>query len=299
MALCFTFDSEANQVLFTGNSDVKTVVLNRPEKLNTLCHEMLCQILKNIRLYENDPSVKLVIIKANGKVFSAGGDVVSVITCSLAGHWSYITMYYKKLLTLQYFMATYRKPSVSLIHGFAMGAGACLSMNTKFRVVTEKTVFAMPEASIGLFPDAGASYILSRLPGYLGEYIGLTGAKLDGAEMVACGLATHFVPSVKLNALENALQTVTSNNVPIGTVIEKFTVKVDVKEGSSLRRLETINKCFSKGTAEEIIICLWEPSKLELVSEEMVDQCFRNMNDEDFGYLQLPDRSNPEITSRL
>ncbi|XP_027357317.1 probable 3-hydroxyisobutyryl-CoA hydrolase 2 [Abrus precatorius] len=379
MALSFTFDGEANQVLFTGNSDVKTVILNRPKKLNTLNHDMICQIKKNLQAYENDHSVQLVILKANGKAFSAGGDIVSVITCSLAGHWTYSSLFYKKLLTLEYFIATYRKPLVSLINGLVMGAGAGLSMNTKFRVVTEKAVFAMPEASIGLFPDVGASYFLSRLPGYFGEYVGLTGAQVDGAEMVACGLATHFVPSVKLNILENVLQTVTSSNTPIAAVIETFTEIAVVKECSSFRRLETINKCFSKGSVEEIIACLekesenaaeewitialnsmrsasplslkiflksirigrvqnieqclyrdytigahivrrtvsndfyegsraklfdkdkqpkWEPSKLELVSEEMVDQCFRSINDEDLD-LQLPDRSNPQIASRL
>ncbi|RDX83846.1 putative 3-hydroxyisobutyryl-CoA hydrolase 3, partial [Mucuna pruriens] len=319
-----------------------------------------------------------------------------------AGNWTYAMMFYKKLLNLEYFMATYRKPLVSLINGLVMGAGAGLSINTKFRIVTEKTVFAMPEASIGFFPDVGASYFLSRLPGYFGEYIGLTGAQLDGAEMVACGLATHFVPSVKLNTLENVLQTVTSSNVPITEVIETFSEKANVKENSSFRssrfetsynrqltnsefsrkkRLETINKCFSKGTVEEIIICLekesengeevwiknalrsmrsscplslkiflksirmgrvqnfeqclnreytiaahivkrtvgndfyegsraklfdkdnkpkWEPSKLELVSEEMVDQCFRDIDDDGFEFLELPaDRSNSRIASRL
>ncbi|KAG5100473.1 hypothetical protein JHK82_045525 [Glycine max] len=224
----------------------------------------------------------------------------------------------------------------------------------------------MPEASIGLFPDVGASYFLSRLPGYFGEYIGLTGAQLDGAEMVACGLATHFVPSVKINTLENVLQTVTNSNLPIAEVIETFAEKANVKEDSSFRRLEIINKCFSKGTLEEIIICLekesengaeewiknalssmrsscplslkiflksirtgrvqnieqclyrdytiaghflrrtisndfyeWEPSKLELVSEEMVDQCFRDIDEEEMDCLKLPDRSNSQIASRL
>ncbi|KAH1152231.1 hypothetical protein GLYMA_16G209300v4 [Glycine max] len=380
MAQSFTLDRDEKQVLFTGNSCVKIVTLNRTQKLNTLNYEMIYQIKKNLQMCENDPSVKLVILKANGKAFSAGGDVVSVIMSSLAGHWIYASMFYKKLLTLEYFIATCRKPLVSLINGLVMGAGAGLSINTMFRVVTEKAVFAMPEASIGLFPDVGASYFLSRLPGYFGEYIGLTGAQLDGAEMVACGLATHFVPSVKINTLENVLQTVTNSNLPIAEVIETFAEKANVKEDSSFRRLEIINKCFSKGTLEEIIICLekesengaeewiknalssmrsscplslkiflksirtgrvqnieqclyrdytiaghflrrtisndfyegtraklidkdnkpkWEPSKLELVSEEMVDQCFRDIDEEEMDCLKLPDRSNSQIASRL
>ncbi|KRY94337.1 putative 3-hydroxyisobutyryl-CoA hydrolase 3, partial [Trichinella zimbabwensis] len=92
-------------------------------------------------------------------------------------------------------MATYSKPQVSLLNGIVMGGGAGASVHGRFRVATENTVFAMPETALGLFPDVGASYYLSRLPGFFGEYVGLTGARLDGAEMLACGLATHFVPS--------------------------------------------------------------------------------------------------------
>ncbi|KAG4941850.1 hypothetical protein JHK87_045721 [Glycine soja] len=311
MAQSFTFDRDEKQVLFTGNSCVKIVTLNRTQKLNTLNYEMIYQIKKNLQMCENDPSVKLVILKANGKAFSAGGDVVSVIMSSLAGHWIYASMFYKKLLTLEYFIATCRKPLVSLINGLVMGAGAGLSINTMFRVVTEKAVFAMPEASIGLFPDVGASYFLSRLPGYFGEYIGLTGAQLDGAEMVACGLATHFVPSVKINTLENVLQTVTNSNLPIAEVIETFAEKANVKEDSSFRRtgrVQNIEQClyrdytiaghFLRRTISNDFY-EWEPSKLELVSEEMVDQCFRDIDEEEMDCLKLPDRSNSQIASRL
>ncbi|TKY44982.1 3-hydroxyisobutyryl-CoA hydrolase 3 [Spatholobus suberectus] len=168
-----------------GNSCVKLVILNRPQKLNSLNHEMICQIKKNLELYEKDPSVQLVILKGNGKAFCAGGDVVSVITSAVAGHWTYAASFYKKQLTLDHLIATYEKPTVSLINGVVMGGGAGLSMHTRFRVVTEKAVFAMPEASIGLFPDVGANYFLSRLPGYFGEYLGLTGARLDGTEIAA------------------------------------------------------------------------------------------------------------------
>ncbi|XP_072074446.1 probable 3-hydroxyisobutyryl-CoA hydrolase 2 [Arachis hypogaea] len=167
------------------------------------------QILKNLRLYENDFSIKLVILKANGKAFSAGGDIVSLIASSL----------------------------VSLINGVAIGGGAALSMRATFRVVTENAIFAMPEVHIGVFPDCGACHFLSSLPGYFGEYLGLTGTRLDAAEMIACGLATHFIPSMKLNSLENALQNITSSNVStIATLIETFTEKANVKEDSPFKR---------------------------------------------------------------
>ncbi|CAJ1952385.1 unnamed protein product [Sphenostylis stenocarpa] len=304
--------STYNGSQFHLSERTKPVILNRIQKLNILNYEMLSQIKKNLEMYENDPLVKLVILKANGKAFCAGGDVVSVIVCSLAGHWTYNSIFYKKLLSLEYFIATYAKPTVSLINGLVMGGGAGLSINTKFRVVTEKAIFAMPEASIGLFPDVGASFFLSRLPGSFGEYIGLTGARLDGAEMVACGLATHFVNSMKLNSLENVLQTVTSD-VSMATVIETFTDKANLKKESSLRRdytigahilRRTVSNDFYEGSRAKLFDKdnkpKWEPSKLELVSDEMVDQCFRNVNDADLDCLKLAHhRSNSQIASRL
>ncbi|XP_028756522.1 probable 3-hydroxyisobutyryl-CoA hydrolase 3 [Neltuma alba] len=380
MALTLSFVRETNQVLFAGNSCVKEVILNRPHKLNILNHEMISQMKERLALYENDPSVKLIILKANGKAYCAGGDVISAVTSSIAGHWTYPASFYKKQLTLDHLIATYKKPVVSLINGVVMGGGAGLSMNTNFRVVTERTVFAMPEASIGLSPDVGASYFLSRLPGHFGEYLGLTGRRLNGAEMFKCGLATHFVPSKKLNLLEKALYSVTtSDSSTITALIDKFTEIVYLKEGSPLKRLDTINKCFSKGTVEEIVLSLekeievngtekwiadalnymrgscptslkiwlrsvregrvqsieqclsrdyniachffrrtissdfyegsraklfdkdnkptWDPPKLELVTEEMVNQFFENVEDENWECLQLPHR--PNITSKL
>ncbi|KAK8604776.1 hypothetical protein V6N13_082249 [Hibiscus sabdariffa] len=86
---------------------------------------------------------------------------------------------------------------VSILNGIVMGGGNGASMHGRFRVATENALFAMPETALGHLPDVGASYFMSRLPGFFGEYVGLSGARLDGAEMLACGLATHFVPSAE------------------------------------------------------------------------------------------------------
>ncbi|CAN6324491.1 unnamed protein product [Urochloa humidicola] len=123
-------------------------------------------------------------------------------------------------------------------------------------------VFAMPETALGLFPDIGASYFLSRLPGFYGEYVGLAGARLDGAEMHACGLATHFVQINRLQSLEESLKKVdTSNPFAVCGIIDQFSQQPSLKENSSLNRLEIINKCFSKGTVEEIISALERETK--------------------------------------
>ncbi|KAG8652156.1 3-hydroxyisobutyryl-CoA hydrolase 1-like [Manihot esculenta] len=372
MASTCNFKRELNKVLFEGDSFYREVILNRPTKLNSLDYEVISQMLKNFRDFETDSKVKFVILKANGRAFSAGGDVVSIVGSMMTGHWCFGARFYKKQFNLDYLLATYKKPLLPLIDGIVMGGGAGLCMNGKFRIVTEKAVFAMPEASIGLFPDVGASHFLSRLPGHFGEFLGLTGGRLNGAEMLACGLATHFLFSKDLPLLENTLKT--SDMATICQVVNKFTQKPNLKQDTiyQTQRLETINKCFSKDTIEEILLALeneaknnpeiwiteainsmkaashtslkitlrsikegrlqnlkqclvreyticcnvlratvsydfyegsrallfdkdkkpkWEPSKLELVSKEMVNRCFNGIDDDDWKCLQIPDRS--------
>ncbi|KAG6496348.1 hypothetical protein ZIOFF_044209 [Zingiber officinale] len=342
---------EDDQVLVEGNSHVKkTVILNRPVKFNALNYQMVLQLSEEFQKLENDPAVKLVIVKANGKVFCAGGDVIEYYRCSLIGEWALATQIYQKQLTLDYLVATYTMPLVFLINGAVMGGGAGLSMNARYRVVTENTVFAMPEAAIGYYPDVGASYFLSKLPGFLGEYLGLTGARLNGAEMVACGLATHFVRSkvfyLNLILLEKSLYEVdVVEPNTIQGIISKYTQPVLLKEDSVLHRLDVINHFFSKQTVEEILSSLehenatlkeewitksirsmkaaspinlkiflmsvnyllssfslflrWEPSKLELVSNDMVVTYLTKILEiEGWKELRLPPRDMHEKALR-
>ncbi|KAJ4721585.1 3-hydroxyisobutyryl-CoA hydrolase 1 [Melia azedarach] len=254
-------------------------------------------MLKKLKEYENDSTVKLVILKGKGKAFCAGGDLAAYYKHTTEGHWTFATLYYKKQLILAHLLATYKKPLVALIDGTVMGAGAGLSMYAPYRIVTENTVFAMPEAAIGLFPDVGASHFLSRLPGFLGEYLGLTGARLDGEGMIACGLATHFVLSKDLHMLENALEGLTcSDTASISLLISKFVHQKNYmkQDNAFYERLKIANKCFSRETVEDILLALWQPSKLELITGEIVDQYFRNVDDDedDWEPLKLPPRSS-------
>ncbi|KAJ6915435.1 hypothetical protein NC651_017435 [Populus alba x Populus x berolinensis] len=322
----FAAESNAQAVLFEGNSSVKKIILNRPQKLNCINHHMISEMTKKLKAYEIDPEVKVVVLKGNGKAFCAGGDVVASYIYMVAGHWSHGANTYKKNLILDYVVATYGKPVVALIDGIVMGAGAGLSMHGAFKIVTENTVFAMPETAIGHFVDVGASHFLSRLPGFFGEYLGLTGTTIRGEDMVACGLATHFVLSKDLHLVESALDEVTSSDTDkISKIISKFEHKPNVKEDGVYSRLEIINKCFSRKTVEEILSSLeseagnradkwvleaiksmkaaspislkislksWEPARLELASDEMVGQYFSRVDEDDWESLQLPARSS-------
>jgi 3-hydroxyisobutyryl-CoA hydrolase len=259
--------SAENQILTEHNLHSRTIVLNRPRQLNALSNFMISRIQELSLKWENDDNVNLVIIKGIGRAFCSGGDVTEVSRLGNAGNYSWPAYYFWHEYIMNYTLGTYRKPQVALLNGIVMGGGAGISMHGKFRVATENTLFAMPETGLGLHPDVGASHFLSRLPGFLGEYVGLTGVRLDGAELLACGLATHFVHSTRLPLLEETLAKVeTMDPNIISSVIDGLSEKVPVKDGSALKRLEIIEKCFSKETVEDIL------SALELEAKSVADQ---------------------------
>ncbi|XP_056173551.1 3-hydroxyisobutyryl-CoA hydrolase 1-like isoform X6 [Syzygium oleosum] len=329
MASFSSGSGQEDEVLVEEKSFVRTLILNRPKQLNSASRYMISRLLELFLVYEKDSNVKLVILKGKGRAFCAGGDVAALVHDINNGNWKSCAIVSWKVFTLNYLMATYSKPQVSILNGIVMGGGAGCSIHGSLRVATENSVFAMPETALGLFPDTGASYFLSRLPGHFGEYLGLTGARVDGAEMLACGLATHFVPSAKLPSLEAALHTVdSSDKAIISAVIGQYSELPMLKEQSAYRRSDVINRCFSRRTVEDILSALiregrlqgigqclvreyrmvchgcrallldkdknpkWEPPRLELVSEKMVDKYFSKVDDEDWEDLKLPARSN-------
>ncbi|CAE6022016.1 unnamed protein product [Arabidopsis arenosa] len=256
-----------SQVLVEEKSSVRILTFNRPKKLNALSFNMISRLLQLYLAYEEDPSVKLVILKGQGRAFCAGGDIPPIVRDILQGKWRRGADYFNVGYTAHYVSATYRKVQVSILNGIVMGAGAGLSTHGRFRIATENTVFAMPETALGHFPDVGASYFLSRLPGFFGEYVGLTGARLDGPDMLACGLATHFVPSTRLTALEADLCKVgSSDQTFVSTILDAYAEYPHLRQKSAyhrqdlnlfpLSRLDVIDRCFSKRKVEEIISAL-------------------------------------------
>ncbi|ONI23771.1 hypothetical protein PRUPE_2G207200 [Prunus persica] len=253
-----------DQVLVQETMFVRTLTLNRPRQLNTLSLEMISQLSELFLAYEDDANAKLIILKGRGRAFCAGGNLAAVHRHFLEGNLKYGEKVSQKIINLTYLIATYSKPQVSILNGIAMGAGVGISVHGKFRVATENSIFATPENGLGFFPNVGASYFLSRLPGFFGEYLGLTGARLDGAEMLACGLATHFVPSAKLPLLEKALisraASVTSSSFDlafISAIIDEHSLRQPaLNEKSALHKMDVIDKCFSRPTVEEILSAL-------------------------------------------
>ncbi|KAL5713160.1 3-hydroxyisobutyryl-CoA hydrolase [Ranunculus cassubicifolius] len=243
----------ASEILVESNNFARTIILNRPKQLNATSYGMLSQLLELFISYEDDRNVKLVIVKGTGKAFCAGGDVAVI---------AQLCKFFWDEFGLSYVIATFKKTQVSILNGYVMGAGSWIATHGRFRVVTENTVFSLPETSLGISTDAGGSYYLPRIPGSFGVYLALTGARLDGSEMIACGLATHFVSASKLESLEEALMQVnTSDPRVISIIIDEFSQRPDLNPESAYNSLDVIDKCFSKGTIEEILSALQTESE--------------------------------------
>ncbi|CAH1434053.1 unnamed protein product [Lactuca virosa] len=239
-------------VLTENKGNVRLITLNQPKKLNVISPKVVYLLAENLEKWEKDDDVKLVIIKGAGRAFSAGGDLKVFYTGKTTKDYCLEVVY--RFYWLCYHIHTYKKPQVALVHGISMGGGASLMVPMKFSVVTEKTVFAMPEASIGFHTDCGFSYILSHLPGHLGEYMALTGTRLSGKELLTAGLATHFVPLDKLSMLESNLVNLNSGDEnAVKSAIEEFSTSVDISEESVLNKQSIIDECFSKDSVEEIL----------------------------------------------
>jgi len=186
------------------------ITLNRPKALNALSLPMVRELTHVLRGFESDVEVFAVVIRGSNKegpfgAFCAGGDIRYFHQAALSGDAS-LEDFFTEEYNLNHIIHTYRKPYIALMDGIVMGGGMGLSQGIALRVVTERTQMAMPETQIGLFPDVGGGYFLSRCPGNTGDYLALTGQLLRGAESLAFGLADVCMESKSLVALWDGLQ---------------------------------------------------------------------------------------------
>jgi enoyl-CoA hydratase len=182
------------------------IQLNRPKALNALDLQMVQLIHDALDDFRDDPAVHAVVIEAaGGRAFCAGGDVRAIREHGMAGEAEPIREFFAAEYALNQAIADYPKPYVALIDGICMGGGIGVSVHGSHRIATERGAFAMPETAIALFPDIGCTYVLPRLPGAIGMYLALTGARLAGADAVHAGFATHYVSASKLSGLSEAI----------------------------------------------------------------------------------------------
>ncbi|MEP2734952.1 MAG: enoyl-CoA hydratase/isomerase family protein [Erythrobacter sp.] len=193
-----------DDVRITIEGAVGRISLNRPKALHALTMDMCHAMSAALTQWADDDAVQAVVIDhAEGsRGFCAGGDIAFLRDSALNDGGKSGRKFFHDEYQLNHQLFTYAKPVISFMDGITMGGGVGISQPAKIRVATENTRFAMPETGIGLFPDVGGGWYLSRLGGRLGQFLALTGARLDGAECRWAGLATHYVPSEMLEELK-------------------------------------------------------------------------------------------------
>jgi len=192
-----------DDVLIRANGPIGHISLNRPKALHALTLPMCHAMSAGLREWAADDAIKAVIIDHNeGRGFCAGGDIAFLRDSALNDGGVAGRKFFHDEYQLNHQMHAYAKPIVAFMDGITMGGGVGISQPAKYRVATENTRFAMPETGIGLFPDVGGGWYLSRLGQRLGQFLALTGARLDGAECLWTGLATHYVPHEMLEGLK-------------------------------------------------------------------------------------------------
>jgi enoyl-CoA hydratase len=186
-------------LLVTTDGVAGFLTLNRPKVIHALNAAMDHAMTEALLAWRDDPAVKVVIVShSEGRGFCAGGDVSFLRNSALNDNGASGRKFFYEEYQLNHLIFTYPRPIVALMDGITMGGGVGISQPAKVRVATENTRFAMPETGIGLFPDVGGGWFLSRLPGRLGQYLALTGARLDGAECLWSGLVTHYCEAASL-----------------------------------------------------------------------------------------------------
>ena len=253
---------ETDDILFGREGGVATVMLNRPQALNAFTLGMYRQLDPMLRAWAEDPSVHAVLIEGAGeRAFCAGGDVRAVYEAGmgLSGDSEFTSVFFAEEYRMLRFLHHYPKPYIAIIDGITMGGGAGVSVNGAYRVATEKTMFAMPETGIGLFPDVGATRFLNLCPGHIGRYLGLTGARLGGTDALYCGLATHFVPREWVPALKEALAGMAweagSERAQVEVLLGEFGADPGPPSPLVARR-GLIDRCFAGETVEAILDAL-------------------------------------------
>lgn len=237
------------------------ITLNRPQALHALNEEMCLAMDAALKAWADNPEIEFIVVDhAEGtRGFCAGGDI-RMLAESGAADGSAAQAFFRAEYRLNTRIKNYPKPYIAFIDGITMGGGVGISVHGSHRVATERTVFAMPETGIGLFPDVGGGWFLPRLGPPLGMWLALTGERLKGGDVCAAGVATHYAESNVVSALKD--------RVCDGDLGMLEAMDWDVS-GSFDKHRDLIDRCFWKASVEEIFMALeaeddeWAKKQLE------------------------------------
>ncbi|MAK62170.1 MAG: enoyl-CoA hydratase [Ponticaulis sp.] len=268
--------SDITPVITRKVGSVGRITLNRPEALHALTEEM-CVIMSDALLdWREDDEIGVVLVDhAEGtRGFCAGGDI-RMLAESGAGDGKAATDFFRAEYRLNTLIHNYPKPYVSILNGVTMGGGVGVSVHGSHRITTEKTLFAMPESGIGLFPDVGGGWFLPRLPGEYGMWLALTGARLKGSDVTALGIGTHHVPGELLGNLVGQIESADFSfeaehllNSILGSVSQTVP-HAEIEDYEDM-----INTCFSADSVERILECLasqeddWARAQVNILKEK-------------------------------
>lgn len=229
------------------------ISLNRPKALHALTLDMVHIMTEVLLKWRTSRKVKCIIIDhAEGRGFCAGGDIAFLRNSALNDGGESGRKFFHDEYQLNHLLFAYPKPVVAFMDGICMGGGVGISQPARFRVATENTRFAMPETGIGLFPDVGGGWYLSRLEGRVGQFLALTGARIAGPGCLALGLATHYVQS---EALTEAKARIAAEDIDrIDGILG--TVSVTPPPSKIVETLFQINRHFASDRFEEILASL-------------------------------------------
>jgi len=231
------------------------IILNRPQNLNAITHSMCILINQMLIKWATVEHIKAIVIMGVGdRAFSAGGDIKYLYHQGKAQNYQAIRDFFSDEYRLNHHIHHYPKPFIALLDGLTMGGGVGVAIHGSHRVVTEHFLFAMPETAVGFFPNIGSSYFLSRCPGEIGIYLGLTGARLNAAEAIYAEIADHLVSSNHLNELIDHIAQTNFGKDPFGCVTEVlngYTASLEACELKAQR--EFIDDCFCFDTIEEVM----------------------------------------------
>ena len=257
----------SEEVIFTEDNGVGIITLNRPDRLNALTYPMVQKINKNLNSWEISEYINCVIIEGAGdRSFCAGGDVIK-LRKEVLEHGGPPTNLSKSFFydeyTLNFKISNFQKPFISLINGFTMGGGVGVSMHGSHVVASEKTMFAMPETAIGLFPDVGGGWLLGQLDKGIGAWLSLVGARIKAYDLMKLKLITHYVSSGDIEKLKNKLIFTSPNtNDKVDSIIDSLSSKPNSEESVLIQNEKIIKDAFSFDTIEEI----FEKCELLLIS---------------------------------
>jgi enoyl-CoA hydratase len=242
----------ADEIVLGRDGGLATLTINRPRALNALTLDNYRRFAPALRAWAEDPSVHAVVVRGAGeRAFCAGGDVRAVYEAGrgISGDPDLTAVFFREEYELIRDIHRFPKPYLAIIDGITMGGGAGISVNGAYRIATERTLFAMPETAIGLFPDVGATRFLNRCPGRIGRYLGLTGARLNAADTLYCGLATHFVPHERVEELITALRGTEQRHIQ--QVLSRSAMDPGPAPLAALR--PAIDRCFAPDSVEDVL----------------------------------------------